>query len=40
MIKYLRFRKTDPAISKHTYMTIDSIAKFLDKSYQYVWKRC
>ena len=40
MIKYFRFRNTDPQTTKYTYMPIVSIAKFLNKSVAYVSTIC
>lgn len=40
MVKYLRFRKHDPATSKKTYMTERAIAKFLSRSQPYVSALC
>ena len=40
MIKYLRFRKNSPSKCKQTFMSYKDIAKFLNKSIQYVHNRC
>ena len=40
MVKFLRFRNKVPSEARKTYMTIKAIAKFLNKSEQYVWKIC
>ena len=40
MVKFLRFRNYDPIHSNYTYMTIKTIAKFLDKSEAYVQNLC
>ena len=40
MIKFLRFRKKDPAKSKKTYMSLKAIAKLLNKSITYVHYKC
>ena len=36
VIKYLRFRLSDPKLSTKTYMNLRSIAKFINKSVSYV----
>ena len=40
MVKFLTFRKEDPRISRHTFMALKNVAKFLGKSTAYVHKIC
>ena len=40
MIKYLRFRQFNPGTHKNTYMSLQSIAKLLNKSTSYVHTVC
>ena len=40
MIEYLRFRRCSPSKSSITFMPLEAIAKFLDKSATYVRKKC
>ncbi len=40
MVEFLRFRRNDPSQSRYTHMTIEKIAKFLNRSNEYVRKLC
>ena len=40
MVRLFRFRNRNPSESKHRYMKIKDIAKFLNKSSTYVSRMC
>ena len=40
IIKYLRFRKENPYITDQTFMTFNSIAKFLNRSHSHIQRIC
>ena len=40
IVKYLRYRKDNPSTTNKTYMKLDSIARFINRSYSYVYRIC
>ena len=40
IIKYLRFRSFRPCLCSQTYMSLNAIAKFFNRSVAYISKKC